>query len=97
MIGEIMPLMRAHEDFKLEQFDGIYFGMTDGAASVVCKVSHRALRDRCALDGGNASLRDTFVRHRQRIEAIAVEKYRQGHGPNDLILVLSKDLIPPLA
>jgi hypothetical protein len=34
------------------------------------------------------------VRHRQRIEAIAGEKYAQGHRPNDLIIVLSRDLSP---
>jgi hypothetical protein len=55
------------------------------------------LRDCCALDGGDASLRDTFVRHRQRIEAIAGEKYQQGHKANALVLVLSKDLVPPVA
>jgi hypothetical protein len=91
-----MSLIRAHEYFKFEQSDGIYFGMTDGAASVLCKVSHEALRDCCALDGGDASLRDTFVRHRQRIEAIAGEKYQQGHKANALVLVLSKDLVPPV-
>jgi hypothetical protein len=88
-----MPLMRAHEYFKFEQSDGIYFGMTDGNASVVCKISHEALRDRCALDGGAASLRETFVRHRELIEAIAGEKYETGHRPDALVLVLSKDLM----
>jgi hypothetical protein len=92
-----MPLMRAHEYFKFEQSDGVYFGMTDGGAGVLCKVSHEALRDRCALDGSDAGLRETFVRHRHRIEAIAGEKYRGGHRPNDLVLVLSKDLVPPVA
>ena len=37
---------------------------------------------------------DTFVRHRQRIEMIAGEKYDEGYRENDLILVLSKDLTP---
>jgi hypothetical protein len=40
------------------------------------------------------SLSDTFVRHCQRIEIIASEKYGKGHRANDLILVLSKDLTP---
>jgi hypothetical protein len=39
-------------------------------------------------------LADTFVRHRQRIEMIAGEKYDLGHRANDLILVLSRDLAP---
>jgi len=52
------------------------------------------LRDRSARDGDAASQPDTFVRHRQRIEAIAGEKYAQGHRPNDLIIVLSRDLSP---
>jgi hypothetical protein len=59
-----------------------------------CKVSHEALRDRSARDRGDASLADTFVRHRQRIETIAGEKYDQGHRTNDLIFVLSRDLTP---
>jgi hypothetical protein len=57
-------------------------------------VSHEALRDRNARDGGNANLADTFVRHRQRIEMIAGEKYDKGYRENDLILVLSKELTP---
>ena len=44
-------------------------------------------------------LPDTFVRHRQRIEMLAGEKYDEGYRQNALILVLSKDLTPvaPLA
>ena len=61
---------------------------------VLCKVSHKALRDRNVRDGGSANLADTFVRHRQRIEMIAGEKYDEGYRENDLILVLSKDLTP---
>jgi hypothetical protein len=52
------------------------------------------LRDRSARDGKNASETETFVRHRQRIELIAGEKYDEGHRANDLILVLSRDLTP---
>ena len=96
MVG-IMPLIRDHEHFEFQQSEGVYFRMTDGAARVLCKVSHEALRDRCALDGGSASLAETFMRHRQRIEAIADEKYQAGHRPNDLILVLSEDLVPHIA
>jgi hypothetical protein len=92
-----MPLTRAHEYFKFEPSDGLYFGMTDGTASILCKISCEALRDCRALDGGDASLRDTFVRHRERIEAIADQKHRQGHRPNALVLVLSKDLTPAVA
>jgi Protein of unknown function (DUF1488) len=90
-----MPLVRDHEQFEFERFEGIYFWMRDDASQVLCKVSHEALRDRSAHDGGKASLPDTFVRHRQRIEMIAGEKYDEGHRPNGLILVLSKDLTPP--
>ena len=89
-----MPLIRDHEQFKFERLEGVYFSMKDGAAHVLCKVSHEALRDRSARDGEDASLSDTFLRHRQRIETIAGEKYEQGHRPNDLILVLSRDLTP---
>ena len=87
-----MPLLRDQEEFKFERHEGVYFWMKDGAAQILCKVSHEALRDRSARDGEGVSLPETFVRHRQRIEAIAGEKYQLGHRPNDLILILSKDL-----
>lgn len=90
-----MPLIRDHEQFEFERFEGVYFWMRDGANHVLCKVSHEALRDRSARDGESASLPDTFVRHRQRIELIAGEKYAEGHKANDLIFVLSRDLTPP--
>ena len=89
-----MPLIRDHEQFEFERFEGVYFWMRDDADQILCKVSHEALRDRSAQDGEKASLPDTFVRHRQRIETIAGEKYAQGHQPNDLVLVLSRDLAP---
>jgi hypothetical protein len=89
-----MPLIRDLEQFQFERFEGVYFLMTDGAARILCKVSHEALRDRSARDGEDASLPDTFLRHRSRIETIAGEKYEQGHRPNDLVLVLSRDLTP---
>jgi hypothetical protein len=87
-------LSRHDERFRFEQLDGVYFSMTDAGTHVLCKVSHEALRDRSARDGEGASLPDTFVRHRERIERIAEEKYAQGHQPNDLVLVLSRDLAP---
>jgi uncharacterized protein DUF1488 len=89
-----MPLVRDHEYFEFDPSEGVYFRMTDGAARILCKVSHEALRDRRALDGGNADLSETFVRHRLSIEAIACNKYLVGHRRNELILVLSKDLTP---
>jgi Protein of unknown function (DUF1488) len=89
-----MPLVRDREQFEFERFEGVYFWMRDRANHVLCKVSHEALRDRNACDGGNADLADTFVRHRQRIEMIAGQKYDEGYRENDLILVLSKDLTP---
>ena len=89
-----MPLVRDQEHFEFARCEGVYFWMRDSAKQVLCKVSHEALRDRGARDGDNASLADTFVRHRQRIETIAGEKYDLGHRANDLILVLSRDLTP---
>ena len=89
-----MSLVRDREQFEFERFEGVYFWMRDRANHVLGKVSHEALRDRSACDGGNASLADTFVRHRLRIEMIAGEKYDEGYRENDLILVLSKDLTP---
>jgi Protein of unknown function (DUF1488) len=89
-----MPLIREHEQFEFQRFEGVYFWMKDDANHVLCKVSHEALRDRSARDGENASLPDTFVRHRQRIETIAGGKYDQAYRQNDLILVLSRDLTP---
>ena len=89
-----MALVRHLEHFKFERFEGAYFWMADGPTQILCKVSHEALRDRSARDGEKASLPDTFVRHRQRIEAIAVEKYSQGHRPTDIVMVLSRDLAP---
>jgi Protein of unknown function (DUF1488) len=89
-----MPLVRDREHFEFERFAGVYFWMRDRADPVLCKVSHEALRDRCARDGQSASLPDTFVRHRDRIEMIANEKYRQGHRLNELIIVLTRDLTP---
>jgi len=52
------------------------------------------LRDRSVCDGGKASLPDTFARHRERIETIAAEKYALGRRPNDIIMVLTRDLAP---
>lgn len=89
-----MALIRDQEDFKFERHEGVYFWMKDGTAQVLCKISHEALRDRSARDGDGESLPDTFVRHRERIESIADEKYRRGHQPNNLVLILSKDLSP---
>jgi len=90
-----MSLVRQDERFRFERLDGVYFLMADGNAHILCKVSHEALRDRSARDGVAASLPDTFVRHRERIETIAGEKYEQGHRPNGVVLVLSRDLSPP--
>jgi hypothetical protein len=89
-----MSLVRHDERFRFEQREGVYFSMIDAGTHIVCKVSHEALRDRSARDGEGANLSDTFVRHRERIETIAGEKYAQGHRPNDLVLVLSRDLTP---
>src|SRR5258706_4780220 len=95
----MMPLIRDQERFEFERQQGVYCWMRDKANQVLCKVSHEALRDRSAHDGENASLPDTFVRHRQRIEMLAGAKYDEGYRQNALILVLSKDLTPlvPLA
>ncbi len=90
-----MSLVRHHEHFKFERSEGVYFWMTDGTNHILCKISHEALRDRSMRDGDAASLPDTFVRHRTQIETIANEKYAKGHRPNDIVLVLSKDLSPP--
>jgi Protein of unknown function (DUF1488) len=87
-----MPLVRDHEQFEFARLEGVYFWMRDGANRVLCKVSHEALRERNARDGGDTSLSDTFVRHRRRIETIASEKYGGGHRPNGLIFVLKEDL-----
>ena len=87
-----MALVRGGEHFKFERSDGVYFWMADGLNQILCKVSCRALRDRGARDGDAFDLPDTFVRHRQRIETIAAEKYASGHRPNDVVMVLSRDL-----
>jgi hypothetical protein len=89
-----MPLIRDHEQFEVTRLEGVYFSMRDGGTHVVCKVSHEALRDTSARDGENTSLSETFVRHRRLIEVIAGKKYDEGHRANDLILILSKDLVP---
>jgi hypothetical protein len=89
-----MSLVRDLEQFQFERFEGVYFWMKDGAEHVLCKVTHEALRDRSARDGGDASFPDTFLRHRQRIETIASEKYARSYRPNELILVLTRDLTP---
>src|ERR1700730_8190776 len=91
---EELFMVRDREHFEFTRLEGVYFWMRDGAKHVLCKVSHEALRDRSARDGENASLSDTFVRHRQRIETIAGQKYHEAHRANDLILVLSRDLMP---
>ena len=89
-----MPLVRDREQFEFERLEGVYFWMRDRANQILCKVSHEALRDRNASDGGNADLADTFIRHRLRIETIAGAKFDEGHRENDLIMVLSRDLTP---
>ena len=90
----VMSLIRYHEHFRFERHEGVYFWMADGATPFLCKVSHEALRDRSVRDGANASLPDTFVRHRERIETIAGEKYALRRRPNDIIMVLTRDLAP---
>jgi len=90
-----MSLVRHHERFRFEPFGGVYFWMADGATLILCKVGHQALRARSARDGERANLPDTFVRHRRRIETIAVEKYARGHRSNYILMVLSKELTPP--
>jgi len=89
-----MSLIRDQEQFEFTRFEGVYFWMRDSANQVLCKVSHEALRDRSARDGENASLPDTFIRHRERIEMIAGTKYDKGYRINALILVLSCELTP---
>ena len=89
-----MPLTRDQEHFEFTRYEGIYFWMRDSASQVLCKVSHEALRDRSAHDGGNADLSDTFIRHREHIEMLAGAKYDKGHQINDLIIVLSCELTP---
>ena len=89
-----MSLVRHHEHFRFEPHEGVYFWMTDGITPILCKVSREALRDRSVRDGGKASLPDTFVRHRERIETIAVEKYALRRRPNDIVMVLTRDLTP---
>jgi hypothetical protein len=91
-----MSLIRHHEHFRFERHEGVYFWMTDGTAPILCKISQEALRDCSARDGGKTSLPDTFVLHRERIEAIAAEKYSLRRRPNDIIMVLTSDLTPPL-
>jgi Protein of unknown function (DUF1488) len=89
-----MPLVRSHEQFEFERFEGVYFWMREGANHILCKVSHEDLRDRSARDGDDASLTDTFVRHRHRIEKIASENYDVADQPIDLVLVRGDDLTP---
>jgi hypothetical protein len=74
-----MPLFRDREQFEFQRSDGIYFWMKDGADQVLCKVSQKALRVRNGLDGGDADLAATFVRHRVRVEMVAGKKYDEGH------------------
>ena len=87
-----MPLVRDQEHFEFERSVGVYFYMKDTDARILCQVSHEALRDCSIRDSDGASLPDTFVRHRHRIEAIASRKFDQGHRLNELVLILSKDL-----
>lgn len=89
-----MSLVRHHEHFRFEPQEGVYFWMMDDTTPILCKVSRRALRDRSVRDGGETSLPDTFVRHRQRIETIAAEKFALRRRPNDIVMVLTEDLAP---
>ncbi len=75
-----MSLMRFQEQFRFERLEGVYFWMTAGGVPILCKVSHKALQDRSTCDGEAASLPDTFVRHRERIETIAGENTRKATG-----------------
>jgi hypothetical protein len=90
-----MSLVRHDERFKFEALEGVYFWMADGATLILCKVGRQALRSRSARDGEKATLPDTFVRHRRRIETITNEKYARGHRRNYILMVLSKELTPP--
>jgi hypothetical protein len=90
-----MLLIRYHEHFRFEPHEGVYFWMADGTVPILCKVSHEALRVRSVRDGANATLPDTFRRHRERIETIAGENYALRRRPNDIVMVLTRDLAPP--
>ena len=89
-----MLLVRHHEHFRFEPQEGVYFWMADGPTPTLCKVSHEALHHRSVRDGAQASLPDTFLRHRERIETIAGEKYALRRRPNDIVMVLTRDLAP---
>ena len=90
-----MPLIRDQELFEFERFDGVYFWMRDHTGPILCKISHDALRERAARDGEDASLENTFVRHRARIESIAGDTYDNGPLTGDVLLVHTEQLTPP--
>ena len=59
-----MSLVRLHDRYRFERSEGAYFYMTAGGTSILCMVSHEALRDRSARDGDAANLRAPPAAHR---------------------------------
>ena len=57
---------------------GVRFAMFDREKQVICTVSYEALTDRAKADGINETTRETFMRHRDRIEQIASRNYDTG-------------------
>jgi hypothetical protein len=59
---------------------GVRFAMFDHEKQVICRVSYEALTDRAKADGINETTRETFMRHRDRIEQIASTNYDAGEA-----------------
>jgi hypothetical protein len=89
-----MPLIRDQRQFELEGFEGVYFWMRDGANQVLCLIGHDDLRVRAARDAADASLEDTFLRHRELIERIAGANYDAGPMTENVLRVRGEQLTP---
>ncbi len=76
-----MPLRRADDAYDpSDRFSGVLFAMTDGKSRIVYRVTYEALQDRGSADsrGQVHDPVETFLRHRERIEQIASDKYDAG-------------------
>lgn len=69
----------------------VRFAMFDGEKRVICRASYEALTDRANADRESETTRETFMRHRDRIEQIASANYDDGEA---LPVVKSHQLTP---
>ena len=88
-----MPLKRLKDEYLVQ--DGVRFLMTDDTGdTVICRVSHEALRDHAARVHFEGTDDKVFEAYRELIEQVASDAFDSGAGVDDAgrILVTSEAL-----